>query len=268
MGVNDDFYTTDYLIECGRIRPQTAMLCQKNCPCGRPIYRNWKLTQALCLDPYCKYHLKYKAAEMFKYLNVKGLGSETCGMYIQRFGIKNHFDLIPYIFKQSKPRLYLWEIALLAGIPSYANKLEEILVGYNTFMEFFYKEKNLPKIIYLYKDMLTKAQSYFDVKPSLAKDSIKVMITGEITGFSPRSTFIKACNKIAGDVIRIKLVEKGQNRDYLITENPNTNTGKIKDAIKGGVNIVHPVVFLDELEKIYSEKIKRKNSYYNEEDRF
>lgn len=267
MSLNDELYTTDYLISKGRIKSKTAMVCKRECPCGKPIYRNWKLTKALCIDPYCKYHLKYKAETMFKYLGVKGLGAETCGMYIQRFKTTNHFELIPYVFKSKKPRLYLWEVALLTGIPGYSTKLEEMMIGYNTFHEYFSKEKNIPRIIHVYKNILMRAQSYFVIRPSLAKECITVMITGNITGYSPRDKFIDACNDIVGDVIRVKLVGKGKsNRDYLITEDPSTGTGKVLDAIDAGINVVHPSIFIDELEKIYFGKIGVKNTYYNEEE--
>lgn len=257
------FKTTRKLIEEGTIAPEVAEDILKECPLdGAPIIRNENLTMARCLHPECRGHMKYKADDLMKYLGVKGIGPETCLNFIKSKGLLSHFELVPIIFPNEKPRLHLWEVAMFCYVPGMSKGWEGLLAGYGTFTEFFEKA-DIPSELISYRKRLEAAEKFFDIKAPLARKKIEVMITGSINGYLNRDHFIDACNDVVGGLVRIKLCGKKQSVHYLIAENKENIvkalqegmgvTQKAEAAWKGGAKIVTSEEFLKDLHVLVKE---------------
>lgn len=255
--------TTQQLIDIGVINRDLAPYLMKECPYdGAPIIRNDELTSARCMHPECRGHMMYRADDLFKYLGVKGIGPKSCLAMIKTKDARTHFDLVPVIFGEIKPRLHLWEIAMFCYIPGIQTGWENILAGYVSFTAFFEGNESYA---YLkpFRKRLEYAEKFFNVKPPLAKRKIEVMITGSINGYGNRNLFIDACNSVVGGLVRVKSVGAKQSADYLICENKTNvlknrevgieGTGKIEAAINGGVKVVTSVEFLEDLHLLVKE---------------
>ena len=217
-----EWFTTSQLVEMGKLSPLIAEGIKEDCEipgCGCPILNNLEMTKRRCSNYYCYGHMKYRANDMCKRLGIKDIGPETCYKILKSNHLESHFHLLPYILPEGvKPKIHLWEIADMACIPGISKKWEDILEGAKSFEDFF-SRPGIPRDIRVFKDNLITASKFFEIKPTLSSRVISVMITGSISGYSPRSKFIETCNDLFGQFVKIKLGEKKQSHDYLITEN-------------------------------------------------
>lgn len=244
-----EWMTTTRLFDEGIIPASFKGKIMEMCPYdGLPILRDINLKDARCANIACFGHIRMRAVRMFSKLGVKNLGMATCGDMLQRYGCTYHFELIPVVF-DDPPLLHLWEVADIADIPGYSDKLQDILAGYSSFEEFF--ADNPKSSLVIYKDYLIDCAKQFKVRPALAKKYITVMITGNIPGYSNRESFIKQCNDILGEFIRVKLARSAiLSADYLITVNPHSSSVKADKARASGTPIVTPGMFISELRRI------------------
>jgi hypothetical protein len=190
--------------------------------CGCPIIVNEELTKMRCANPDCYGHMKHRADDMCKQLDIKGIGPETCYKILRDNHLKNHFQVLPYVLKDGKkPRLHLWEIAKMAAIPGVSKRWEDLLEGIPSFEKFFEDRENYKKF-YHYKQLLIEACQYFDIKPTLSGRVVSIAIHGSIKGYRNRKSFVDDCNDIFGSVIKVRLRENNQSNDYLVTEETNT----------------------------------------------
>jgi hypothetical protein len=249
--------TTEQLVKAERIPEWLGNALPNECQCGCPILNNEDLTFRWCMNPTCYYHMQHKGDEMFKHLNVKGIGPATCLAGLRRFKLKNHFELLPRILGEVKPRVHLWEIADMAGIYGYGKVFwEKALAGKKTFEEYFDSGNFIPKDIVANKKLLIDAEEYFSIKPALSNRYISVMMTGSITGFNNRDQFIEKCNEIGGQYLRVRDTGKNGSVDYLITEDVYSNTGKAKLARQNGISIVTPKEFIALLTALITELLE------------
>jgi len=260
------FVPTQQLIDEGFIDPLLASSILVTCPDdGKPILRNYELTFAKCMNPWCRNHMMHRADSLLKYLgHHKGIGPKGCLNLLKTFGLKTHFEVMEKVYKETnvlnggKPRLHLWEIAMFCYIPGFSTELEDILSGYISFSEYFNSPYPL-KGLRAYKQPLLDAEKFFEVKMPLARDKIEVMITGSIHGFKKRDHFIDHLNEIAGHLVRVVLKGKNQSVDYLITEDKvgillgiqrGAYNLKTDAALKGGVRILTPNEFMHEFAEV------------------
>lgn len=219
------YKTTQKLIDGGVIPPSFAPYILKECPdCHMPIYRSTNLKSAHCGNLNCINHLSERADTMFKYLGLKGIGAKTCKKVMLSLQLTNHLQLIPVMMLQT-PTVYLWEVAMFCFIPGYSKKMEDVFEGYKSFVDFFNTEQDIPVKIKMYKDELIEAEQYFKIKPPLSKDTVEIVMTGEIycniggeyKRFKPRDSFVDFCNSITGELVKTKLVGKKQSADFVVT---------------------------------------------------
>lgn len=226
----------------GKIPKEYKGIIQEVCPvCGRPRVGNENLTEIKCIDYYCIKYVKERAKFMFDYLNIAGIGPETSELYLKKFQVKSHMDLIPKLFKE-KPALYLWEIAKITCIPGYSDKMKDIFNGYNRFEDYFAEEGDIPPKIRAFKDKLIKYQDYFKIKACLNKNSITIMLTGPVSGYRNKQAYIDGLNSLFGSIIRVDM-KKSVKAKFVITEYPNSNTEKLRMARRKGIPVITPDEF-------------------------
>jgi len=267
-----DLYPTSMLIEQGYISPRLASMILVTCPSdGHAILRNKELTYAKCQKQNCRNHMKHRADALLKHLGkTKGIGPESCLNIAKAFKLETHFEVMAKVYEKlglDRPSVFLWEIGKFAFVPGISNELEDELSGYWNFEEYF-AQPNPDPMLYKMRTVLINAQKYFVIKPPLSRIKIEVMITGSISGYSPRETFITHVNDVCGRVVRVVLKGKKQSVNYLITEDKQVilasmtdglMNGKTDAAFKGGVQVVTPREFLVEM-KSHVEKIMAKSA--------
>lgn len=227
-------------LQNGKIPSSYKSVIATQCPvCGKPRVGNDNLTEIKCVDYYCIKYTKERAKFMFDYLGVSGIGPETAEVYIKTHQVKSHVDLIPYVFKDKKPSLYLWEIAKITCVPGLSDKMEKIFGGYNRFEDYFREEYNVPPAIRAFKDKLIKYQDYFKIKPCLSKNSIKVMITGHVNGYANKRSYVDWCNEYFGHIVKTEMCKSVKAR-FVLTEDPNSGTDKLDMARQRRIPVITP----------------------------
>lgn len=223
----------------GKIPPEYKGLIKETCPvCGKPRIANDNLTEVKCVDYYCIKYVKERAKFMFDYLNISGIGPETSELYLKKFQVKSHMDLLPKVLNQ-KPSLYLWEIAKIACIPGLSDKMKDIFQGYNRFEDYFAEESNIPPKLLAFKSKLIKYQDYFKIKACLNKNAITIMITGPVSGYRNKNAYIDGLNSLFGSIIRTDM-KKTVKAKFVVTEYPNSNTEKLKMARRSKIPVITP----------------------------
>lgn len=203
-----------------------------------------QLTQRYCPNPYCNGHMAVRIVNLAKMFNVQGIGAETSRSIILEHGLKSHLEIIPIWFKE-KPEVYLWEVAKAAQIYGYDKKWQEEFDGYGSMDDYFTNCKRKLSIALVNKDYLKYAESFFSVKPPLAKQVIKVMISGSIDKFNNKQDFIDFINRTAGRYVQVRMVGKRKNDvDCLIKEPWSADHSKTEVALKNNIPILTSQEFL------------------------
>lgn len=206
--------------------------------CGKIRVGNEKLTEVRCIDRNClKYEIN-KAVSVVKFFKINGYGPETCKSLMYTYGITDHMDLIPIWFKENKPNVYLWEVALLAGIPGYADKSEDIFKGYPTFLEYFAKEDDIPLEILRYKDRLIRYEKMFKLKKPLSSIEITIMISDSIKGFASKDDFVEFCNKLFGSVAKTKWVKHQSAKAMFLISDTGIMHSKVRYALDKNIPVI------------------------------
>ena len=215
-----------------------------HCKCGALIYNNEALTVRKCWNGQCPYHMAEKISDLAKYFHVKGVGPATALEYITTYNLKSHLAVIPYWFKDKKPRVSLYEVAKLAMIMGHDKDMYEFCNGHRSFEEVYSTEKNLPIWFIMYKDTLMEAETYFDIKPPLSKVCLNVMMTGEVKGYPSRAMFISHLNDNYGQYVQVVDVGfRKTNVHALIKEETAAYHRKTQVAEERGIKIVTPASF-------------------------
>lgn len=214
------------------------------CKCGSPIYNNDNLTVRKCYNSKCPYHMAEKISDLAKYFHVKGVGAATALEYIKCYNLSSHLEILPYWFKDKKPRVTLYEVAKLAMIMGHDKDMYELCNGHQSFEEVYATERNLPPWFIAYKDTLIAAESFFEIKPPLSKICLNVMMTGEVRGYPSRAMFINHLNDCYGQYVQI--VDVGFRKTgvhALIKEESAAYHRKTQVAQERGIRIVTPAAF-------------------------
>lgn len=241
------------------------------CPyCGSEIISSYNLTTQRCSNKFCAGHLSHRAVEMCRYLGIKGIAEKTCERYIKSYNLKSHFDILKYLLK-TKPKVYLWEIAVMACIPGYRDKAKAIFSRYNSFEEYF--EENKYSDFSVYKDLLINAQQYFEILKTsntvtFNSKVIKVMLHGDIQGYEKREHLLDDINMVLGDKIYLKPVGAVKGADLFVSEQKVPNlTGKKYEIVKqsnGAIPIIPPnelfsYIVFHELIKLFKSEVELAN---------
>lgn len=237
------WFTTEELNKRGKIPDYFLDKIPTTCKCGMPIMHNEALTAMRCLNSDCVYHMAYRAKKLLKYIGIKGYGAKTCLDLIRAYQLKSHFEILPIVIGNQKPKIYLWEIVKLACIDGYSDTAEDIFSGYSNFEEFFTKALNIPSILLAYKDRLISYEKYFELKKTLSSDCIKIAIHEHIPGYANKKDYVEALNSICGQYVRIVLRGNAQSNDALVTMFPNSSCSKVATAKKVGMPIFSPTEF-------------------------
>lgn len=211
------------------------------CECGGRIYNNEALTRRQCLNPECPYHMAERIAETAKYFNIKGMGPATALSYIQMYQLKNHLEIIPILFKESKPRVHLHEVAHLAMIDGHDKDMRQFCEGFTSFESVFASKQNMPFWFIAQKDKLINAEQYFEIKAPLSKKILRIMMTGEVHGYPSRAYFVSLLNERYGQYVQV--VDMGFRKtgiDCLVKEKDAAYHRKTQVAEERGIRIVTP----------------------------
>lgn len=225
----------------------------KECPsCGAPLVDDGpeengviKLTQRWCPNNYCPAHMSHKIVALANYLNIPNIGPATAEAMVRLRGLKSHLEAIPHMTDGVKPEVYLWEVGIMAQLYGIANKWKELLLGYETFEDYFDKEPCVPYGVMVNKEYLIYAEKFFTLKKPLSKSVIKIMISGSIQGFSNKNDFVPWLNERLGQYIQVMDIGKRQNDvDYLVKEPFTADHSKTGIAIANGIPIVSSAEFV------------------------
>lgn len=243
------------LLERGIVPIKYGAKMQIKCVCGGTLLRNEKLTITRCSNKYCYMHMAYRGARMMKYLGVKGCAEETCKKMLINGGYKTHFKLMKDVFKDVKPSVFLWEIAKLACIDGYDGECNRIFGKYSSFKDYFDCNVRPPSEILEMKQELIDAEQYFDIKKPLMGIDMYIMIHGEISGFRNREDYVAYINSNCGNIIHVIEKGLGNDRSFLVTEDPNSGHRKNVRARNVGIPIVSPMEFEQRLLGLVAERL-------------
>lgn len=235
-----ELYTTAQLFEEGILPSSLRGYIDEVCPdCNLPIVMNEILTYRRCGNPRCKLHMAERADRMFKYLGVKGIGPKTALLMLKMNSSSSHFDLIPLVFKEGKPKVYLYEIALMASIDGLGDEAQELLSGFNSFSTYHASEGIKHPLIINNISTLKKAEELFEIKHSFNKNIIEVMISGNLRNHT-KSKFLSICNSITERYFTTKMVGLNNKAMFLITEDKRTSSQKgmlARGELRPGIRI-------------------------------
>lgn len=203
-------------------------------------------TARWCVNPKCPGHMQHRLVTIAEFFGIKGVGPKTALSMIRTHKFESHFDVIPYWFKDKKPLVTLPDIAVLACIEGYGAPSAKIDLGhYGSFEEYFATAMPANPLLLANKDMLLKAETYFAVKPPLAKRQMWVMGTGSFHGYNSRDEFFKLINEAYGQYVNV--IEKGKrksNISYLIKEYDAVDHSKSAIARECNIPVVTPDEFV------------------------
>lgn len=248
------YYTVPELVAKGIVPERYARHMLSKCECGEPIIRKDNLKETKCSGAWCYKHMAARGDKMLKYLKIKNIAAARCEEIILNKGLLSHFDILQYVLQGVKPEMYLWEVAKMASIENYADNCEQLFAGYQSFEDYFNKERNIPKEVLASRYDLITGEKYFDIKKPLSKTCLYVALHGRFKNWSDRSDFVKYMNAHCGQFI--KTVEKGDrvSNDYLIVEDQSGSNRKLVTARKHKIPMVTP----EEYEAIILDYIERK----------
>ena len=237
--------------------------------CGSYILDNsdtGKVTARWCANPKCPGHMMHRCKVLVDFFGVKGIGPETCLNLITGNNWTSHFDIIPFILKDKKPRLSLSEIATLACIEGYgATQAQKELDCFASFEDYFNSKGTKNELLLNNKDMLIDCQKYFEIKPPRSSTKLLVMGTGSFNGYSSREQYFNMLNDIFGQYVNI--IQSGKRKTgicFLIKEPNAVDHSKSQIARENNIPIVTPDEFiallLDRYPYAFEEYKERVNS--------
>lgn len=210
-------------------------------------------TARWCLNPSCPGHMMHKIKVLADYFNIKGFGPETALDYIRLRKFKNHFEILPVWFKDTKPYVSLGDVAVLACIEGYGSvQAEKELNSYHDFEEYFSTPGVKNQVLLANRELLLEAEKYFDIKEPLSKYKMYVMGTGSFHGYNNREEYFKLIKDAFGpwvDVIQVGKRKTGVS--YLLKEKDAVDHSKSQIARECNIPIVTPSEFFAILQEMF-----------------
>lgn len=248
------YYTVPELVARGIVPERYARHMLSKCECGESIIRKDNLKETKCSGAWCYKHMAARGDKMLKYLKIKNIAAARCEEIIKGKGLLSHFDILKYVLKDTKPAVHLWEVAKMASIDNYSDNCDTIFAGYQSFTDYFNKERNIPNEIMASKFDLMTGEKYFTIKKPLSKICIYVALHGSFKNYADRDDFVHYMNNNYGQYI--KTVKKGDrvSNNYLIVEDQSGSNKKLRTARERRIPMVTP----EEYEAIVLSKIEEK----------
>lgn len=227
-----------------------------NCPyCKSPMinYYNddYRCTNRKCSNEHCISFAGYKGNFMFKLLDYKGIGPETCIGYARELG-SNHVAMLGLVRYTPTLKLgtYL-RIHCFEGVDSEWDKVCEMNDWYTLDDLFENYDGKFRYIIDVNRELLYDNLQYVNlverpIRIEEVKEVLTIMITGTPIGFDSKDDFIDQCNEACCGLIKIlhQKTKRQSDVDFLIREPGSTTRGKVEAAKRGGIPIVTSQQFL------------------------
>jgi NAD-dependent DNA ligase len=235
-------YPIEMLITEGVIPERFREVLNHKCTdknCGYPLVVNEALTRKRCVNPACPMHMKYRAAEVLRFLKVTGIGEETCYGLIVNNKLTSHFQVIPLVLAE-KPRMELWQVAKYCFTPDISDGWVNHLGGRSD-------PEGLPRDLQMYESTIRNAMQYFDIVQHSQKDfTVHIAVHGGLGTYGSRDDFPSLCNALVGNRVNTILKSSVTNTvHFLVTYQPNdTSCAKVKKALERGVDIVTPEQYI------------------------
>jgi hypothetical protein len=185
--------------------------------------------------------MKYKAADLVKFLGITNVAEETCYKLITTNKLKSHFEVIPLLMKE-KPSLELWQIAKLCFIPDVSDSWVKWLGGKSDLHDSYF-----PGELRRYKGDIEFATQFFTVLHRENKQmTVDIAVHGGLGQFGSREQFVMLCNGLEANIVNTVLKSSVTNSvAFLVTYQPNdTSCRKVRDADMKGVRKCTPEEYL------------------------
>ena len=237
------------------VKEHMMMQCEY---CGSVICDNSDTgvtTSRWCPNPSCPGHMAHRVKALTEFFGISGVGPATALDYICMNKMTSHFDFMPIWFKDLRPEVHLYDIAVMACIEGYGKtQAEKELSGYGSFQEYFARTQFPNALLVARKDMLIDAQKYFTILQPLAFKKLFVMGTGSFHGFQNRSDFFNSVNAIFGQ--KVHVIETGKRKtgiSFLIKEPDAVDHSKSQIARDYGIPIITPAELVNFLHECFPE---------------
>lgn len=234
------------------------------CPyCGSPIENGYNdygdCTRRRCSNNKCVKMIGERIGEMCKILGYAGVKGGIGTQYATSNNLTSHFDAIPLLYKESKPKVTLAMFLRCACIYGIDSEFDSIAGTYSSVTELFdnYKGKYLDTLLE-YKDMLLNGEKYFEIvgakKLERKYDTVvtgDIVITGVIPGFADRDKFVHYVNALYKGLVMFGY-SKSKRKTGLyccIAEDKLSATGKIQEALAGGYPIYTTAEFFNSVNR-------------------
>lgn len=246
------------------LRTNLNEVCQY---CGSSIENGYndagECTRRRCSNKKCPKMMGEKIGRMCEILNVPNIRGGNGVRLVNDYRLQSHFEAIPIIYNQSKPRVVLSTFLRCACIYGIDSEFDSIAGTFSTVSEMFnnYRGKYL-SVLEECKDELLSGEQYFDiVQPEQVEKKYPtviygdIVITGVLPGVSDRDKFVGIVNKMYKGLTAFGY-SKSKRKTGLyccIAQDKNTTSGKANDARDNGF----PVLTVDEFFKKLNSDISR-----------
>lgn len=234
------------------------------CSCGAKLEANKTLSRITCPNPNCQLKLAARLDNILTTIGVKGYSRDSLLPYVKG---RNMDTLLLTMFEQQPPKPFLeilkWiknephtmrQVVTAMQLPRYPNELSRVFKGYKNIQDFvdalsitnyqsFIAMKLLRRVTDSVDNMAEILNSHMEeiIKVSLAANILTVateydiMITGNINPirykdrlYQTKYDFIQLCNTLGSGKIAVSATNSYMEVDYIINDNPNSNTMKAK----------------------------------------
>lgn len=203
-------------------------------------------TARWCTNKRCPGHMAHKMKYVADFFGVKNFGPETARSYIQSHNCRNHLEIIKEWYKDEKPLVTLADVADLACIEGYGDtQAVKDLNCYSSFEAYFANMTTANPLLRSNAEYLLECETYFNLKPPLAKTKISVMGTGSFKGFNSREEYFNLLNDVFGQ--HVQVIQTGKRKTgiaYLIKEPEAVDHSKSQIARDYNIPIVTPSEFI------------------------
>lgn len=225
------------------------------CSCGAPIENYYNddghCTSRRCSSSICPNKLAARSAAMLTLLGVEGIKDGKSRQIIVANGLKSHFEVIPYVFTNGKPKISLAMYMKVCFIPGYSDTWSKVCQDYSSPEEFVKNyDGQYSNVVAEYKDIILDNAKYFQFKEKTVYeyDAVitgTVMLTGSIDGFANRNTLIIGLNKLCKGYVRLSISESVRKTGImaLIRQDGPSVTPKLTIARETGVPVMTPEEF-------------------------
>lgn len=223
------------------------------CACGGLIKDNETFTKRWCSNPICPYHMAMRVEKMCKSLGFVGVGEKKALEIVQVVPKAFHWEYLPLITSE-KPTILLEDLPAIAQIEGFDKQLIPYLKGKDDIEEAI---QSFPPNLRPTIGPLRMCASAFNIKklPKSSNKVLRIMITGEVHGFSSRQAFIHYLNNEFGSLVQV--IDVGVRKTgvkYLIRETDAPIHNKTKIAVERNIPMITPAALIAALRNLMDER--------------